>query len=99
MKAVVPIHRLRGSVLGLVGFGRIPQLVAPKAQAFGMKVVAYDPFIPADVFASAGVDRVEFRDAPGDVRLHLGAHSAHARDAAVSSTATRSLNEDGARIW
>ena len=32
MKAVVPIHRLRGSVLGLVGFGRIPQLVAPKAK-------------------------------------------------------------------
>ncbi len=26
MPAVVPIHRLRGTVLGLVGFGRIPQL-------------------------------------------------------------------------
>ena len=59
MKAVVPIHRLRGSVLGLAGFGRIPQLVAPKAQAFGMKVVAYDPFIPADVFSRAGVEKVE----------------------------------------
>lgn len=59
MKAVVPIHRLRGSVLGLAGFGRIPQLVVPKAQAFGMKVIAYDPFIPAEVFAKAGVDRVE----------------------------------------
>jgi D-3-phosphoglycerate dehydrogenase / 2-oxoglutarate reductase len=59
MKAVVPIHRLRGSVLGLAGFGRIPQLVVPKAQAFGMKVVAYDPFIPADVFAKAGVEKVD----------------------------------------
>ena len=59
MKAVVPIHRLRGSVLGLAGFGRIPQLVAPKAQAFGMRVVAYDPFIPDDVFARAGVERVD----------------------------------------
>jgi len=59
MKAVVPIHRLRGSVLGLAGFGRIPQLVVPKAQAFGMKVVAYDPFIPADVFSRAGVEKVE----------------------------------------
>src|SRR2546426_5715897 len=29
MPNFVPIHRLRGSVLGLVGFGRIPQLVAP----------------------------------------------------------------------
>ena len=59
MKAVVPIHRLRGSVLGLAGFGRIPQLVVPKAQAFGMKVVAYDPFIPAEVFAKAGVEKVD----------------------------------------
>jgi D-3-phosphoglycerate dehydrogenase len=59
MKAVVPIHRLRGSVLGLAGFGRIPQLVAPKAQAFGMKVIAYDPFVPDEAFSHAGVERVE----------------------------------------
>jgi D-3-phosphoglycerate dehydrogenase len=59
MKAVVPIHRLRGSVLGLAGFGRIPQLVAPKAQAFGMKVIASDPFVPEDAFTRAGVERVE----------------------------------------
>src|SRR3989442_14078275 len=61
MPAVVPIHRVRGSVLGLVGFGRIPQLVAPKAQGFGIKVIAYDPFVPQDVFARAGVERVDFK--------------------------------------
>jgi D-3-phosphoglycerate dehydrogenase len=60
MPAVVPIHRLRGTVLGLMGFGRIPQLVAPKAQAFGIKVVAYDPYVPAPVMEKAGVGRVEF---------------------------------------
>jgi len=60
MKAVVPIHRLRGGVLGLVGFGRIPQLVAPKAKAFGLRVIAYDPFIPQEVFVREGVERVEF---------------------------------------
>ena len=59
MPAVVPIHRLRGSVLGLVGFGRIPQLVAPKAKAFGLRVIACDPFTPEDVFAQEGVERVE----------------------------------------
>ncbi len=59
MKAVVPIHRLRGSVLGLAGFGRIPQLVAPKAKAFGMKVIAYDPFVPDEAFKKAGVERVD----------------------------------------
>jgi len=60
MPDVVPIHRLRGSVLGLVGFGRIPQLVAPKAQAFGMKVIAYDPYVQRDVCARAGVESVDF---------------------------------------
>ena len=62
MPAVVPIHRLRGGVLGLVGFGRIPQLVAPKAQPFGLRVVAYDPYVPAAVFSAAGVERVEFSE-------------------------------------
>jgi D-3-phosphoglycerate dehydrogenase len=60
MPAVVPIHRLRGSVLGLVGFGRIPQLVAPKAKGFGMRVIASDPYIPKEVFSQAGVEGVEF---------------------------------------
>jgi D-3-phosphoglycerate dehydrogenase / 2-oxoglutarate reductase len=62
MPAVVPIRRLRGSLLGLVGFGRIPQLVAPKAKAFGLRVVAYDPFISADVFRNAGVESVGFEE-------------------------------------
>ncbi len=62
MPAVVPIHRLRGRVLGLVGFGRIPQLVAPKAQAFGMKVVAYDPYISRDVMNRVGVEKAEFAE-------------------------------------
>ena len=60
MPAVVPIHRLRDRVLGLVGFGRIPQLVAPKARAFGLRVVAYDPYVPDEVFENADVARVDF---------------------------------------
>jgi len=62
MPAVVPIHRLRGTVLGLVGFGRIPQLVAPKAKSFGMRVVSHDPYIPKDIFERAGVESVEFAE-------------------------------------
>jgi D-3-phosphoglycerate dehydrogenase len=62
MSAVVPIHRLRGRVLGLVGFGRIPQLVAPKAKAFGLKVVTYDPYIPQHITIAAGVERVDFAE-------------------------------------
>ena len=62
MSAVAPIHRLRGRLLGLVGFGRIPQLVAPKAKAFGVKVVTYDPFVSHEVTAAAGVEKVDFAD-------------------------------------
>src|SRR3984893_2586239 len=60
MPEVVPIHRLRGTVLGLVAFGQIPQLVAPKAKAFGMRVVTYDPYVPDEVLSRAAVERVEF---------------------------------------
>src|ERR1700704_607934 len=60
MPAVVPIHRLRGTVLGLVGFGRIPQLVAPKAKSFGLRVVTFDPYVPQTVLDQAKVERVEF---------------------------------------
>jgi D-3-phosphoglycerate dehydrogenase len=60
MPAVTPIHRLRGTILGLVGFGRIPQLVAPKAKAFGMRVMAYDPYVSLNVMEQAGVGRLEF---------------------------------------
>jgi D-3-phosphoglycerate dehydrogenase len=59
MSAVAPLYRLRGRTLGLVGFGNIPQIVAPKAQAFGLRVVAYDPYVPKDV--AAGLD-VELMD-------------------------------------
>ncbi|MBV8904708.1 MAG: C-terminal binding protein [Acidobacteriia bacterium] len=60
MKAVTPIHRIRGAVLGLVAFGQIPQLLAPKAKAFGLRVVAYDPYVPDEVITRAEVERVAF---------------------------------------
>jgi D-3-phosphoglycerate dehydrogenase len=60
MRAVVPIHRLRGTVLGLVAFGQIPQLVARKAQAFGLRVVTHDPFVSKELAERAGVEQVEF---------------------------------------
>jgi D-3-phosphoglycerate dehydrogenase len=51
---------LRGSILGLLGFGRIPQLVAPKAKAFGLKVVTHDPYIAPELLDRAGVEGVSF---------------------------------------
>jgi D-3-phosphoglycerate dehydrogenase len=60
MPVVVPIRRIQGTVLGLLGFGNIPRLVAPKAKAFGMKVIAFDPYAKAELFKTAGVESVDF---------------------------------------
>lgn len=60
MKATAPMNRLRGRTLGLAGFGNIPQLVAPKAQAFGMEVIAFDPYVDKALAASRGVRLVDF---------------------------------------
>jgi D-3-phosphoglycerate dehydrogenase len=58
MTAVIPIHRLRGRVLGLVGFGKIPKLVATKAQAFGLQVQTYDPYLTAETTTKFNVKLV-----------------------------------------
>jgi D-3-phosphoglycerate dehydrogenase / 2-oxoglutarate reductase len=62
MPAVVPIRRLEGQTLGLIGFGNIPRRVAPKAQAFGLNVVVYDPYVSKDVLAAAHVESVSLDD-------------------------------------
>ena len=48
--------------LGIVGFGRIGQLVAQRAKAFGMRVVAFDPFISAERFRELGVEKADRSD-------------------------------------
>jgi D-3-phosphoglycerate dehydrogenase len=53
-----PMHRLDGQTLGLVAYGDIARAVAEKARAFGMDVLAHDPYVdPADV--DDGVTPVE----------------------------------------
>lgn len=49
---------LRGKVLGIVGLGRIGSAVATRARAFGMEVIAYDPYIPDDRFVAQQVRRM-----------------------------------------
>ena len=46
---------LRGKTLGIVGLGRIGMEVARRARAFGMKMVAHDPFVSAAVAKEQGI--------------------------------------------
>ena len=45
--------------LGVLGFGRIGQLVAARAQGFGMRVLAFDPFVSSERFRELGVEKAE----------------------------------------
>src|SRR6202140_428606 len=59
---IVPLRRLEGQVLGLIGFGNIPRALAPKAKAFGFKVLVHDPFVPPETLAKAAVEDATFED-------------------------------------
>ena len=50
---------LRGRTLGLVGAGRIGGTVAKRCRAFGMRVVAYDPYLTDERASDLGVERAE----------------------------------------
>lgn len=52
---------LYGKTLGIIGLGRIGTEVAKRAIAFGMNVIAYDPFLSIDVAKKAGVDIVDLK--------------------------------------
>ncbi len=53
---------LHGKTLGIVGLGRVGALVAQRALAFGMRLVAYDPFISSDRARHMGVELMGLDD-------------------------------------
>ncbi len=55
-------RELQGKTLGIVGFGRIGQRVAERARAFGMEIVAHDPFLDPAVAARLDVELLSVDD-------------------------------------
>jgi len=52
------IHRLRGAILGLIGLGRVATTLVPKAKGFGMRILAYDPYVPASLVKELAIEGV-----------------------------------------
>ena len=59
IQAGLPLRRLTGQVLGLVGFGNIAQEVIPRAQVFGLKVIAYSRSLTEEQASALGVEAVD----------------------------------------
>ena len=55
-----PMYRFAGSTIGFVGLGRIASAVVEKLRPFGLKMIAYDPYIAADKAEAMGVKLVDF---------------------------------------
>jgi D-3-phosphoglycerate dehydrogenase / 2-oxoglutarate reductase len=55
-----PIHRLRGSALGLLSFGAIARAIAVRAAGFGMRITAHDPYQSREEIGAAGAEAVSF---------------------------------------
>jgi len=53
------VRRLRGGVFGVVGLGRIGTATALRAKAFGMNVLAYDPYASRGAEIAVGVERTD----------------------------------------
>ena len=69
-----PVHAIRNQTLGLLGCGRIARCLAVKAQAFGMKVIAYDPYIRQEAVEPYGVTLVskdELLERSDFISMHL----------------------------
>ena len=73
--------------LGIIGFGNIGKLVAKRAQAFGMTVVAYDPFVSKEAAQELGVTLLDLEDLLPQAD-YISLHTA------VTPTTTKMINAE-----
>ena len=77
--ALAPVPRLQGRTLGLLSFGSIARNVAKRAQAFGLTVIAFDPYVSADVMEGLGVGSRTLEGMLSEADF-VSAHAPHTRD-------------------
>ncbi len=59
LKRLPTLRRIRGQTLGLLGIGHIGSAVAARAQGFGLRILAYDPYVNGKVARELGVELVD----------------------------------------
>lgn len=59
---LLQVPRLLGMTLGLIAFGRVARAVAERARAFGLRILAYDPFVDELLISGAGVEPSSLSD-------------------------------------
>jgi D-3-phosphoglycerate dehydrogenase len=91
--------QLAGKTLGIIGFGRVGRALAQRAHAFGMKEIAYDPFVPEDVARHLGLSLVpRLEDLLGEadiISLHAVVND---QTRGIINAATIARMKDGVRI-
>lgn len=73
-KSAGEMKRIRGRTLGLIGFGGISRNVARRAKPFGLRIIAYDPYLPSEVFDQEAVGQVSLEELLKDsdfVSIHI----------------------------
>ncbi len=89
---------LDGKTLGIIGYGRIGMEIGKRAMAFGMNVIAYDPFVEESVIEKGGAESVSIQDLfewSDFISLHLP-YNVHTRD--LMGPLAFSQMKDGVRI-
>jgi len=74
VRLAAPIYNLNGKTMGLIGFGSIAKQVSLKALAFGLNIIAYDPYVSSKIMKRYKTKKVNFRSLLKDsdiISLHL----------------------------
>lgn len=77
--AMEPVTRLAGRTLGIVGFGALGRLVARKMGGFGMRIVAFDPYLDEAAAKELGVEPIAFDELLG-ISDYITVHCPLAKD-------------------
>lgn len=58
-KQFQPIMRLKGKTVGIIGLGRVGREVAKRISGFGVNILAYDPYIPLEIFKKNNAKKID----------------------------------------